>query len=130
MSASPEDLHEPPRLHAGGAVQCPICGIYLNLPREHHHVRWTFEQGDPLAFARSALKTSPYLASVGGRPGQIPQSWWEENGQWVVDQVLLRFEASEGYVFGELSRLDLLARDIWKKFMSSQPGSDLLSAGA
>lgn len=35
---------------------------------------------------------------------------------WIVDQILLRFDAFDGHVFGQIGDLDLLARDIWKEF--------------
>ncbi len=41
-------------------VRCPICGRD-NQPGAHcPHVRWTFDQGDPLDFARFAMETSRY----------------------------------------------------------------------
>jgi hypothetical protein len=97
-------------------ARCPVCGVH-NTPGTHcRHVRWTFDQGDPLDFARFALETSPYISNRGARPSDIPGAWWKEHGDWVVEQVLLHFEADNGYVFGEIADLDLLARDIWKAF--------------
>jgi hypothetical protein len=79
-------------------------------------VRWTFDQGDPLDFARYALETSPYVHARGGRPSEISKDWWVGHGDWVVDQVLLHFDASDGFVFGDIAHLDLLARDVWRAF--------------
>ncbi len=97
-------------------VRCIICG-HVNEPMRYcRHVRWTFDQGDPLDFARFAIETSPYVTARGGKSSDIPASWWELNGEWVVEQVELHFEAMDGYVFGEIADVDLLARDIWKHF--------------
>jgi hypothetical protein len=46
----------------------------------------------------------------------IPRIWWVTNGAWVVDRVMVRFDARDGYVFGEPTDVDLLARDVWKAF--------------
>lgn len=100
----------------GGPVRCPICA-YPNEPRRMcRHVRWTFEQGGPIDFAKFALETSPYVQARGHASGEIPRRWWEEHGDFVVDQVLLHFDASDGFVFGELKDVDLLARDIWREY--------------
>ena len=46
-------------------VRCTICA-QDNVPgRLCRHVRWTFDQGDPLDFARFALETSPYVQARG-----------------------------------------------------------------
>lgn len=98
------------------AVRCPICGAGNMADSLCRHVRWTFDQGDPLDFARFALETSPYTGAAGYRVREIPDEWWGQHGEWIVEEVLLHFDASDGYVFGELAHLDLLARDVWKAF--------------
>jgi hypothetical protein len=80
------------------------------------HVRWTFDQGGPIEFAQFALETSPYVRARGHKASEISAQWYELHGDWIVEQVLLHFDASDGFVFGELAHLDLLARDIWKQF--------------
>ena len=97
-------------------VHCLICGSMNEPMRYCRHVRWTFDQGDPIDFARFAIETSPYVTARGGKSSDISKNWWALNGAWVVEQVQLRFDAVEGYVFGEIADLDLLARDIWKQF--------------
>ncbi len=97
-------------------VRCRICGRD-NLPMQYcRHVRWTFDQGDPIDFTRFALETSPYTHRRGFKSNEIPANWWAMNGEWIVDEVLLRFDVNEGYVFGEIVDLDNLARDVWKAF--------------
>ena len=98
------------------AVRCLICGAMNEPMRYCRHVRWTFDQGDPLEFARFAVEMSPYVTVRGAKSSAIPKTWWALNGEWVVEQVQVRFEAIDGYVFGEIADLDLLARDIWKRF--------------
>jgi hypothetical protein len=97
-------------------VRCPICAHRNEAMNLCRHVRWTFDQGDPLDFARFALETSPYSQARGHKAGDIPKHWWMEHGEWVVECVLLHFDASDGLVFGELSDVDLLARDILRRF--------------
>lgn len=97
-------------------VRCLICGAPNEPMRYCRHVRWTFDQGDPLDFARFAIETSPYVTARGGKSSDITKKWWTMNGAWVVEQVQLHFDAVDGYVFGEIADLDLLARDIWKQF--------------
>ena len=80
------------------------------------HVRWTFDQGGPLDFAHFALETSPYVRARGASVRDIPKQWWDEHTDWVIDQVLLHFDANDGYVFGAVADVDLLARDVWKEF--------------
>jgi hypothetical protein len=95
-------------------VRCVLCG-QSNLPMRYcRHVRWTFDQGDPIDFARFALETSPYVPGRGANVREIPPQWWQLHGDQIVDLVLLHFDAYDGYVFGEVGSLDLLARDIWK----------------
>ncbi len=101
---------------AAEPVRCLICGAMNEPMRYCRHVRWTFDQGDPLDFARFAVETSPYVTARGGKASGIPKTWWALNGPWVVEQVQRRFDAIDGYVFGEIADLDLLARDIWKRF--------------
>ncbi len=101
---------------AADAVRCPICA-HPNAPMHYcRHVRWTFDQGDPMDFAHFAMETSPYARARGCALRDIPKSWWDENSEWIVEQVMLHFDACDGYVFGELADLDLLARDLWKRF--------------
>jgi hypothetical protein len=95
------------------SVRCPICAQYNSDAGHCRHVRWTFEQGDPVAFARFAIAESPYTRRRGHQPQDITDDWWAENAGWVVDHVMLRFEADGGFVFGELADMDILARDIW-----------------
>lgn len=110
---------------APGNVRCPLCGVSFRLATEHaRHIRWTFDQGSPIAFARHALEASPYLRGLGARPSDIPDTWWKAHEDWVVDRVLLHFDASEGYVFGEIVQLDLLARDIWREFIEPAETAD------
>jgi hypothetical protein len=97
-------------------IRCPICAHQNEGTNHCRHVRWTFDQGDPLDFARFALETSPYSQARGHKAGDIPKRWWMEHGEWVVDCVLLHFDAADGLVFGELSDVDLLARDILRRF--------------
>lgn len=112
-------------------VRCPICGMLFRLAAEHaRHIRWTFDQGSPIAFAQFALETSPYLRGIGAQPRTIPDAWWESHGDWVVDRVLLHFDARDGYVFGDVAQLDRLARDIWKEFVEpAETVDDPPSAG-
>jgi hypothetical protein len=101
---------------AGAPVPCPYCAQPNEPGRHCKHVRWTFDQGDPLEFARCVLETSPYVTARGHSAREIPNIWWERQGEWVVEKVLLHFDAFDGYVFGEHKDLDLLARDIWREF--------------
>jgi len=94
-------------------VRCPICGRSNAPMRYCRHVRWTFDQGDPVDFARFAVETSPYVRARGHTPSQIGREWWLAHGEWVVERVLVRFDARDGYVFGELAHVDMLAREIW-----------------
>lgn len=99
-----------------GAVTCRFCLRENTTGAYCKHVRWTFDQGDPIDFARFALETSPYVRARGRKPSEIPEFWWNERGEWVVDHVLELFEAYDGYVFGEIALLDVLARHIWKAY--------------
>lgn len=113
-----DNYGEPDRTNG---VFCPICGISYARPDDHsRHIRWTFEQGNPIDFAHFAMRASPYVQGIGARPTDIPAQWWEDHGEWVVEQVMRHFEAVDGYVFGEVVHLDLLARDIWKEFARPQ----------
>lgn len=107
----------------GAPVRCPICAQPNLHGQMCRHVRWTFDQGDPLDFARYALETSPYISARGHSVREIPRIWWDEKAEWIVDNVMLHFDAAEGFVFGEIGDLDLLARDVWKEFQPdvSQP---------
>jgi hypothetical protein len=97
-------------------VRCPICAHPNAVGAYCRHVRWTFDQGDPIDFARFAMETSPYTHARGFTLRDIPEFWWDEYIEWVVDQVMIHFEAIDGLVFGDLSNLDLLTRDIWRAF--------------
>ena len=101
---------------APAEVRCPACGQMNAAMRYCRHVRWTFDQGGPIEFARFAIETSPYVQARGFKSSVIPRTWWEEHGDWVVEQVLLHFDAVDGYVFGDVAGMDLLARDIWLCF--------------
>jgi hypothetical protein len=98
------------------AVRCPLCGAGNTALGHCKHVRWTFDQGDALDFTNFALETSPYTANRGFRTRDIPKIWWEEHADWLIGQIELRFGVSEGFVFGEIAELDLLARDVWNQF--------------
>jgi hypothetical protein len=98
------------------SVRCPICAAPNQPGRLCRHVRWTFDQGGPIDFAVFALETSPYVRARGHKPSEISAAWLELYGEWIVDKVTTHFDASDGYVFGDLAHLDLLARDIWKEF--------------
>jgi hypothetical protein len=100
----------------GAPVRCPICAHPNEVGRMCRHVRWTFDQGDPLDFARFAIETSPYIQARGHSSREIPKMWWDEKGDWVFEKVLLHFDASDGFVFGEMKDVDLLARDVWREF--------------
>jgi hypothetical protein len=101
---------------AADGVRCPICGQENGEMRHCRHVRWMFDQGHPLDFARFAVETSPYTRARGFAPRDIPNIWWDQHLEWVVDQVMLHFDARDGYVFGEVADLDLLVRDVWRAF--------------
>lgn len=108
------------------AAKCLFCGRIVTHEAHCKHVRWTFDQGDPLDFARFALETSPYVRARGRRPSEIPEFWWNENAEWVCEQVMNYFDACDGFVFGELVDLDLLARDVWKRFAPENPRATLM----
>ena len=101
-------------------VRCPICAqpneTGAGRARLCRHVRWTFDQGGPIDFALFALETSPYVHARGHSAGDIGAAWLEQHGEWIVERVMLHFEATDGLVFGRLADLDLLARDIWREF--------------
>jgi hypothetical protein len=101
---------------ASGPVRCPICAQVNEPSRLCRHVRWTFDQGGPIDFAVFALETSPYVRARGHKASEISQVWLQMHGEWIVERVITHFDASDGYVFGDLAHLDLLARDIWKEF--------------
>ena len=63
-------------------VRCRMCGRD-NVPMQYcRHVRWTFDQGDPLEFTRFALETSPYTHRSGLDVTHIPPAWWHEKETW------------------------------------------------
>jgi hypothetical protein len=95
---------------------CPYCHAENREGSLCKHVRWSVAQGDPLAFAHFALETSPYLPGVGHRVSEIPGDWWLSHADWIVEQVVTRFDVRGDYVFGEVVGVDLLARDIWKEY--------------
>jgi hypothetical protein len=99
-----------------GPARCPFCAAPAEPGRLCRHVRWTFDQGGPLDFALFAVETSPYTQARGHSAREITAFWLEEKGEWIVERVLHHFEAKDGFVFGQLSDVDLLARDIWREF--------------
>ena len=101
---------------AAPTVRCPICAHPNAVDAYCRHIRWTFDLGDPMDFARYAMETSPYTSARGFALRDISQFWWDENIEWVVDQVMIHFEAIDGLVFGDVADLDLLSRDIWRAF--------------
>jgi hypothetical protein len=98
------------------AVRCPYCAVEVTASHHCKHVRWTFDQGDPLDFTRFAMETSPYVRARGRKVSDISSYWWDEHGQWVVDHVVTMFHCADGFVFGDLALLDVLTRDVWKRF--------------
>jgi len=115
MGSIVDQVEQPERAPEEGA-RCPICSALNVSGSLCRHVRWTFDQGDPVDFARFALETSAYRHPRGFRPKDIREPWWAAYGEWIVDRVMQRFEAIDGYVFGEVADLDLLALDIWRQF--------------
>ena len=103
-------------ISADTPVRCPICARPNQATDLCRHVRWTFDQGGPLEFATFALETSPYVRARGHGASEISGKWLAAHGDWIVDCVLQHFDASDGYVFGDVGQLDLLARDIWREF--------------
>jgi hypothetical protein len=101
---------------AGTETWCPYCGAGNNIDRHCRHVRWTFDQGDPLDFARFAMETSPYIRARGRRVADIPPAWWAEHGGWLTEHIVTMFHCADGFVFGDLALLDILTRDVWKRF--------------
>lgn len=102
---------------ASDGVRCPICSG-PNRPGAYcRHVRWTFDQGGPVDFARFAVETSAYRHPRGYKSCDIRSAWWREQEEWILDRVLFRFAVSDGYVFGELAELDLLTLDVWRNFL-------------
>ena len=99
-----------------GPVSCPFCAQLNEAGRHCRHVRWTFDQGGPIEFACFAIETSPYTQARGHSAREITESWLQENGEWIVERVLHHFEAKDGFVFGQIADLDLLARDVWREF--------------
>ena len=112
------NANEAPPNHGevAGEVRCPICGSLNAWMRYCQHVRWTFDQGGPLDFARFAVETSPYIRKRGFEPSVIPDIWWTAWSDWITQQALLRFDARDGYVFGYVGDLDTLSKDIWHEF--------------
>ncbi len=102
-------------------VPCPICGAANSAGAYCRHVRWTFDQGGPVDFARFAVETSAYRHPRGYKSCDIPSTWWGAQEEWILDRVLLRFAVKDGYVFGELAELDLLTLDLWRNFLP-EPG--------
>jgi hypothetical protein len=96
--------------------RCPICGCGNSVGDHCRHVRWAFEQGDPLDFVKFAMQSSPYVRGRGHKWTEIPAAWWQAHAEWIIERIDYRLHIGEGYVFGELVDLDLLARDVWKEF--------------
>lgn len=103
------------------AVRCPVCAQPNSAETKCRHVRWTFDRGGPLQFAKHALSVSPVTFARGNNVGEIPSPWWDANGDWLMGQLEMRFDACEGFVFGELGDIDLLAKDIWSRFQPEAP---------
>lgn len=98
------------------AVRCPVCAQPNTADSTCWHVRWTFDRGGPMQFAKHAVSVSPVTAARGHKTDDIPAAWWDDNGEWLMKRMMVRFDAFEGFVFGELADVDLLAKDIWSRF--------------
>lgn len=109
-----------------GPVRCPNCGRENERMRYCRHVRWTFDQGGPIEFARFALETSPYTRARGYSTPDVDKALVADNADWIVDQVMLHFDAGDGYVFGELGNLDNFARIVWNHLHPEPERSPLL----
>lgn len=109
-------ITDPASAADGPAVRCPICAEPNGARFRCRHVRWTFDRGGPLDFVRSVLESSPYISGRGHKASEISSAWLEAHGEWLVERVLLHFDATEGFVFGRLSDTDMLARTIWQAF--------------
>lgn len=103
------------------AVRCPVCAQANTAAATCRHVRWTFDRGGPLQFAKHALSVSPVTFARGNNVSDIPAAWWDANGDWLMEQLAMRFDACEGFVFGELGDIDLLAKDVWSRFQPEAP---------
>jgi len=101
---------------ADAPVLCPICSQPNQAARLCRHVRWIFDLGGPVDFACFALETSPYVRARGHSASDIGAAWLDQHAAWIIDRVMFRFKASDGFVFGRPGDLDLLAHDIWKEF--------------
>lgn len=95
-------------------VRCPFCGRGNISTRRCRHVRWTFDLGGPIEFAQHAVEVSPYTSGRGYSLAEIPDPWWNIHGEKVLELIDLHFGVDEGFVFGDLVDLDILARDIWR----------------
>lgn len=102
------------RVAEAAGVRCPLCGAPNTATGQCRHVRWTFERGGPLEFARHALSASPLTQRMGRSAGQMNMDWLTAHGDEILDLVSLHFGVDEGFVFGDLAQLDLMARDLWR----------------
>lgn len=110
------DQMEGPGAKAHDGVRCPLCGAPNTASGQCRHVRWTFDRGGPLEFARYALGASPLTERLGRSAGEISAAWLQVHGDEIVDLIMLHFGVDEGFVFGEVAQLDMLARELWRMF--------------
>ena len=108
-------------------VRCPLCGRGNTTMSHCRHVRWTFDQGGPLEFARHAVEVSPYTAGRGYSAADISATWLTTHGEKLMEMIDLHFGIDEGFVFGELVDIDILARDIWRMAKPEQVTEDALT---
>jgi hypothetical protein len=80
------------------------------------HLRWTPDRGGPIDFAKFVVQTSPYTERRRQQPGRIPQAWWEQHYDWLLDRIHVRLDVADGYCFGDAADLDGLCMDIWHEF--------------
>ena len=102
------------RIATQEGVRCPFCGAPNTANGQCRHVRWTFERGGPLDFARYLLGASPLTARLGRSAGEVSSQWLQQHGEQVMDLIALHFGIDEGFVFGDLGQMDLMARDLWR----------------
>lgn len=100
------------------AIRCPRCAQSVREVERCRHLRWAPEQGDPLAFAKFAVKTSPCTAARGARPTSISLAWWESQYDWLLERIVTRLDVIGGYCFADPAALDRLCLDIWHRFES------------
>jgi hypothetical protein len=110
------DQMEGPGARAQQGVRCPLCGAPNTSNGQCRHVRWTFDRGGPLDFARHALSASPFSQRLGRNTAALNAEWMQAHGEEVIDLIMLHFGVDEGFVFGEIAQLDMLSRDMWRIF--------------